>query len=276
MNEQRLLVFVRLPEIGKVKTRLARTMGDEAALALYRCFVADTLALARQSAYPFTVCFHPPEAHRAVTEWLGTDASYMPQTGGDVGERMYAAFCTALSDARRVVLIGSDIPGLPPEMLHEAFASLDAHDAVIGPASDGGYYLIGFTAASILPASFSGIAWGSPAVFRSTMDILHEHDVDVHVLPPWNDVDEYGDLESFFASRKDLPVGALYTVDFLRARFGSILGLSAPSSAEPRSLPPQPRCARGLGLSASDPLRGWPVGRASEPPPSTSLRSGVA
>jgi len=220
MNEQRLLIFVRFPEIGKVKTRLARTIGDEAALALYRCFVSDTLALARRAAYPFTVCFHPPEAHGTVAEWVGTDASCMPQTGRDLGERMYAAFCAALSHAHRAVLIGSDSPGLPPEMLHEAFAGLETHDAVIGPASDGGYYLIGFTSAVILPAPFAGIRWGGPAVFRSTMDILHEHGVNVHVLPPWNDVDDYGDLESFFASRKDLPAGAHCTIDFLREYLG--------------------------------------------------------
>ena len=82
MNGQRLLTFVRFPEMGKVKTRLAGTIGDEAALALYRCFVADTVALARQAAYPFTVYFDPPEAHRAVAEWLGTDVSCMPQKGG--------------------------------------------------------------------------------------------------------------------------------------------------------------------------------------------------
>ena len=164
---------------------------------------------------------------------------------------MYAALCAASSDARRVVLIGSDCPGLPPEILHEAFAGLDAHDAVIGPASDGGYYLIGFTSAAILSAPFSGIRWGHPAVFRSTMDVLHEHGVDVHVLPPWNDVDDYGDLESFFVSRKDLPAGTLCTVDFLRTYFGLLLGLSAPSTSKLAEPPPSTSLALANSMTVS-------------------------
>ncbi len=220
MDDQRLLVFVKFPEKGKVKTRLARAIGDEAALALYKCFVADTLALSRRAAYPTTVCFHPAEAGSAVAGWLGTDVSCMAQKGRDLGERMYGAFCAALSAARRVVLVGSDCPGLPQDVLLEAFAGLETHDVVIGPATDGGYYLIGFTSHAILPAPFRGIDWGGATVFQSTLDALREHNLDVHVLPPWNDLDEHEDLKSFYASRKDLPPGALRTVDFLRTCFG--------------------------------------------------------
>jgi glycosyltransferase A (GT-A) superfamily protein (DUF2064 family) len=126
----------------------------------------------------------------------------------------------ALSTARRVVLIGSDSPGLPQEVLLEAFTGLETHDVVIGPAADGGYYLIGFTSHSILPAPFRGIDWGGPTVFQSTLDVLREHGLDVHVLPLWNDLDEYEDLRSFHASRKELPPGALHTIDYLRSFFG--------------------------------------------------------
>ena len=219
VDDRRLLVFVRFPEKGRVKTRLAQAIGDEAALALYTCFVSDALTLAGQIGCPTTVCFHPPEARSRVAEWLGHEVSYMPQKGDTLGERMYVAFCEALTSARRAVLIGSDIPGLPPEVLREAFTGLEAHDTVIGPAKDGGYYLLGFTSAAICAAPFGGIEWGTSTVFQSTIDILRERGLSIHVLPPWNDLDEYGDLEPFYISRKDSPPGTLSTVDFLRGYF---------------------------------------------------------
>jgi len=219
VEERRLLVFVRSPEKGRVKRRIAAALGDDAALALYRCFVADTLGLARQAACPFTVCFHPPEARPVVEAWLGPEVRAEPQMGKDLGERMYRALCKALDKARAVVLIGSDVPGLPPEMLFDAFAGLETHDAVIGPSMDGGYYLIGFTSEALLPAPFEGIGWGGPDVFRSTMDIFQEKKLTVQILPPWNDLDDYGDLEAFYASSTNEPEGRLRTVDFLRSLF---------------------------------------------------------
>ncbi len=202
-----------------MKTRLARTIGSEAASALYRCLVLDSLALARQAGYPTSVFFHPPEGQQAVSEWIGGEFPGLPQKGNDLGERMYAAFHAAFLDAHEAVLIGCDIPDLPTSLIREAFESLGSFEAVIGPARDGGYYLIGFSSETILSAPFTDMEWGSPSVFQRTMERLGKNGLKVHVLPAWRDVDEYGDVEAFFDAHKYLPEGKLATIDFLRRRF---------------------------------------------------------
>ena len=102
----------------------------------------------------------------------------MPQTGDDLGERMEQAFVRVFSEGfREAILIGSDIPGLSSGTVQEAFASLAGHDAVIGPANDGGYYLIGFTRRAFYPEIFHSMPWSTPAVFRETLGRLRRHPV---------------------------------------------------------------------------------------------------
>jgi len=216
---RRLLLFVRHPEKGRVKTRLARAIGGKEASDFYRCLVADSLALARRAGYPTLIFLYPPKGLEKASEWLGIEFPCLAQKGRDLGERMYGAFKTAFLDCEEALLIGSDIPDLPLPLLHEAFESLKTHGAVIGPAKDGGYYLIGFSARTILAAPFIGVEWGSPTVFGQTMGTLRNNGLAVHVLPAWRDVDEYADLETFFDAHRDLPDGELATIDFLRRRF---------------------------------------------------------
>lgn len=213
-----LIVFVKLPTPGQVKTRLAKTFGADTAAALYRCFVADTLAAARQSGYAPLLFFHPPESINAVAAWLGHSITFLPQHGNDLGERMSDALHKTLADHRRAVLIGSDCPDLPYTLLQEAFEALTTHQAVVGPAGDGGYYLIGFTPEGFTEAAFTGMEWGGPNVFEATMDALATSGTNVHVLPVWNDVDDYDDLRALYDRHRGLPHGMLATIDFLRDR----------------------------------------------------------
>jgi hypothetical protein len=212
------LVFVKYPLRGAVKTRLARTIGQETAVEVYRCLVADTLTLAREAGFRPWVFFHPGAARRAMIEWLGPDLAYEPQRGRDLGERMYGAFQRAFRECCRAVLVGSDTPDLPPALVQEAFHSLEGHDAVLGPAFDGGYYLIGLTPTSLLPALFQGLAWGSALVLERTRQLVEEKGLSFHLLPPWGDIDEYEDLMSLLDRHRDLPPGRLATVDYLRGR----------------------------------------------------------
>lgn len=211
-----LLVFVKFPEIGKVKTRLARKTGEENALALYRCFVEDTLAVSLHAGYRPMVFFEPGEARKDMIEWLGTDLVYEAQQGDHLGERMCAAFRKAFSGCERAVLIGTDIPDLSPSLLHEAFGSLETHDTVIGPACDGGYYLIGFRSGCLPPDVFGPLPWGSSRVFQRTMGILNDKGLRVHRLPEWPDIDDYDDLEALFNLHRNVPRGSLATIDYLR------------------------------------------------------------
>jgi uncharacterized protein len=215
-DEDRLIVFVKAPVAGKVKTRLAGRVGTEVALTLYRCFVADILATVRRIGHHPLVFFHPPHERKAVAEWLGDGLVYVPQEGNDLGERMAAAFRRAFVSCSRALLVGSDCPDLPGSLLTEAFECLKTYDAVLGPAVDGGYYLIGFTKTGFLEAAFDGIEWGTPSVFEATATILRRYRVSVHVLPLWNDIDEYDDLKVLYDRQRDVPRGAPATMGFLK------------------------------------------------------------
>jgi uncharacterized protein len=214
-----LIIFVKLPVNGNVKTRLAKTIGTEAATALYRCFASDTFAAARRTGYPLLVFFYPPEAHEDAAQWLGKDVTCLPQRGIDLGERMLGAFQEAFSRCSRAVLVGSDCPDLPDIILEEAFGCLKSCDAVIGPAVDGGYYLIGFSSLNMPEELFKDIEWGSSGVFETTVAVMRKHRLNVHILPTWNDIDEYHDLKAIYERQKDLLPGRLSTVDYLRDHF---------------------------------------------------------
>lgn len=211
-----LLIFVRFPERGQVKTRLAAKIGEDAALDLYRYSVADAVKLAALTEIPFVLYCYPHEATEAMAAWLGDGTPCEAQQGNDLGERMLTALQSGLREHDRVVLIGSDIPDLPPATVLEAFAALESHDAVVGPAFDGGYYLIGFSLRALCPALFQSIPWGGQRVFEITMQAAEEQGLTVRVLPYRADIDEYSDLTAFFQRNKAMAPGVLSTLDYLR------------------------------------------------------------
>ena len=196
MDDRCLLFFIKYPEIGKVKSRLAAIIGDETAAKLYEDFIMQMLSTLKKGDFPFYICFHPKNALRALKGWLGSQYHYIPQKGKDLGERMRNAFTQTFKIGfRRVVLIGSDIPDLPLEFVEEAFTSLKKKDAVIGPALDRGYYLIGFKDKTFSPHVFEGMAWGTETVFAETMLTLKKLRRKVHILPYQRDIDTVDDLE---------------------------------------------------------------------------------
>jgi rSAM/selenodomain-associated transferase 1 len=202
-----VLLFVRAPQRGKVKTRLARILGDAAALALYRGFVADLLDTLRQCGQPVIGCCTPASACRAVAAWIAPVNGVYPQTGPDLGARMADAFGRAFADGfKRVLLVGSDLPDLPASVFKAAFTALAHHPAVIGPTLDGGYYLIGFCPQTFLPAVFESIPWGTPRVLAETLAAFRRHGLRVHRLPVWRDIDDLEDLIAF--ARRPAAAGA--------------------------------------------------------------------
>ncbi|MBF0557541.1 MAG: TIGR04282 family arsenosugar biosynthesis glycosyltransferase [Nitrospirae bacterium] len=194
-----VLLFVKSPERGKVKSRLGNAIGDDMALDVYRCLVSNTLDMLGAGKYDVRLCFYPPDSHGVVEDWLGSGHCYVPQQGGDIGERMKNAFVQAFSEGvEKAVLIGSDIPDLSISLINEAVSALDISDAVIGPAHDGGYYLIGFNRHSFLANIFQGIVWSTGSVYHETMNIFGQSGSRVHVLTGLSDVDTLGDLLSFY------------------------------------------------------------------------------
>jgi rSAM/selenodomain-associated transferase 1 len=190
-----VLFFVKFPVRGKVKTRLAGELGENAVVELYRNFVLDTLSALRKLNIPFRICFNPESAGDKFKEWLGEKYIYSAQEGSNLGERMKNALARIFEENySRAILIGSDSPDLPADFLIEALQSLESHDAVIGPSSDGGYYLIGFSKAHFLPETFEGILWSTGNVFQQTIGFLKRNSVNVHILPQWSDIDTPADL----------------------------------------------------------------------------------
>lgn len=190
-----LIVFLKYPEIGGVKSRLAATIGERHASYVYRQFVYDLLDSLTAENYGLRLFFSPPDRRCAITEWLGSSLSYEPQTGDDLGERMKNAFEKSFADGfRSTILIGSDIPDLPAEIIDQGFAALKGDGCVIGPSFDGGYYLIGFKAETFSPDVFADIPWSTDNVLNETRRVLEKQGRSIALLPSWRDVDGYEDL----------------------------------------------------------------------------------
>jgi len=197
LDDRCLLFFIKNPQKGQVKTRLASAIGDEMAVRLYKRFLLEMLSTLNKGTFLFYLCVYPVDALEGLRTWLGEDYLYMPQQGENLGERMKNAFMEALAmNFKRVVLIGSDIPSLPLEFIEEAFISLGKKDVVIGPSVDGGYYLIGFQDKKFSPRAFKGILWSTERVFEETMKVLEHENLTVHTLKTLRDIDTIQDLRN--------------------------------------------------------------------------------
>jgi rSAM/selenodomain-associated transferase 1 len=197
MNQQCcLLVFTRYPEPGKVKTRLIPALGAGGAAKLQRQMAELTLRQveALQGSFPLSVEIHfVGGSQERMKTWLGETFAYWQQEGGDLGARMLSGFKRAFTRGmNQVVVIGSDCPALDKEILAQAFQSLQQSEVVLGPAADGGYYLIGLS--RLIPELFANIAWGTGEVLAKTQQIAQSLSLQVSYLPLLHDVDVPEDL----------------------------------------------------------------------------------
>jgi uncharacterized protein len=186
-----VIIFVRHPQYGKVKTRLASTMGDEKALAIYKLLLAHTYSLVQNSTIPVYVYYTDDIVQDDL--WQGEHIIKKKQQGTDLGKRMSNAFGEVFAAGhQKVIIIGSDCYELSPAEMIAAFNALEEKDAVIGPATDGGYYLLGLK--KLIPAIFENIAWSTDTVKDETVKILHQKNYSVSLLQTLPDVDEEKDL----------------------------------------------------------------------------------
>ncbi len=188
-----ILLFVKVPQPGKVKTRLAESLGAIHATRLYECFVLDTLQSLRQLNAQLMVCYAGSET--AIKTWLAEpDLMFQAQQGQNLGAKLHFAFEQAFQlGYRKAIALGSDSPDLPISYLQQAITALSGETVVIGPAADGGYYAIGFTHAGFVPQVFEQIAWSTPTVYAETL--AHLQTRPVYSLPLWFDVDTWTDLQ---------------------------------------------------------------------------------
>jgi hypothetical protein len=188
---------VKAPLPGRVKTRLAAEVGSQRAAEIYRDLGRRAVSAAAGADYETVVWFAPPEARPEVRAWLQglSVADYRAQVAGPLGTRLATAFLRHFDEgARRVIVIGSDCPAVDASLVSRALAGLDEHDLVLGPAHDGGYYLIGLRRPA--PQLFRGIAWSTEAVLDQTLAQARRLRLSTVLLPTLRDVDTAGDARA--------------------------------------------------------------------------------
>ncbi len=196
LPHETLLLFTRYPRHGLAKTRLIPALGAAGATSLQQRMTEQMFILAQalQKIRGLRVeVYYEGGSAKEVRRWVPPEYAVKKQSGGDLGKRMRHAVNTAFAgDAARTVIIGADCPFLTAKLLDEAFDRLRTHDAVIGPAHDGGYYLLGLCRpADIL---WENITWGGKSVLRQTLDKCKEHNITVAMLPSLPDIDRPEDL----------------------------------------------------------------------------------
>lgn len=190
MNKNLLLIFTRNPELGKVKTRLAKTVGNETALEIYKYLLQKTRDISIQVSSDREVYYSVKIRSNDI--WDSKNYQKNQQVGEDLGIRMQNAFKNGFDAGyKKVVIIGSDLYDLTSENIEKAFTELDNNDVVLGPAEDGGYYLLGM---NLLHSTiFKNKKWGTQTVRKDTLTDLK--DKKVHLLAELNDIDIFEDIK---------------------------------------------------------------------------------
>ncbi|MEH2351077.1 MAG: TIGR04282 family arsenosugar biosynthesis glycosyltransferase [Nostoc sp.] len=191
-----LIIFTRYPEPGKTKTRLIPVLGNLGAANLQREMTEHTIfqvqELQKKIAISMEVRFTGGNL-QLMQDWLGLDLVYQSQGEGDLGSRMARSLLDAFeSGADKVIIIGTDCPGVNVQILIRAFEELHTFDLVLGPALDGGYYLIGLC--QPIPELFANIEWGTAQVFQKTLEIAQQINLSHVNLSPLADIDRPEDL----------------------------------------------------------------------------------
>lgn len=205
-----LIIFAKAPVAGLVKTRLFPHLSFDEAAEMQRAFLTDTVDKAL--AVPdLEVCIaYTPDRALEVLKGLNGDkvARYLPQEGGDLGERMGRAFDSAFeTGAKKAAIVGADIPTLPSSYISEAFLSLGESDVVLGPSADGGYYLIALDRPA--PGLFTGVEWSGPQVFEATLQNAVSLGLRISLLPPLRDVDTIDDLRGLLGQQLPPNTGSM-------------------------------------------------------------------
>jgi rSAM/selenodomain-associated transferase 2/rSAM/selenodomain-associated transferase 1 len=200
----RLLIFTRFPQPGQTKTRLIPVLGEAGAADIQRLMTERLLTGVRELAPSESIgnTIYYTGGHRnKIRSWLGRDLHYFPQQGRNLGERMAQAFFRSFKQGPGpVVMVGSDCPDISPALIKQSFEQLKMNDVVLGPAADGGYYLIGFR--QWVPKLFRNIAWSTPAVLDQTLSICQQLQRKVVLLEKLSDVDQPEDIQVFEQARR--------------------------------------------------------------------------
>lgn len=203
MSGDVLGIFMKAPVPGKCKTRLCPPLTDREATSLYEAFCQDVLALAEKTTKEVCIIYDPSPDFRT-PEWATANHRFFQQKGNDLGARLKNAFGELFSAGHsHVNIIGSDLPTLAPDVINNAFDLLNQNEAVFGPATDGGYYLVGLSKPN--PGIFDGIPWSTDQVMKVTQRRLDGLKIPAGYLPVESDIDTEGDLIRLMDELKSAP-----------------------------------------------------------------------
>jgi rSAM/selenodomain-associated transferase 1 len=188
-----IIIFIKNPELGKAKTRLASTLGPERALGIYIALLGHTRQVV--SSVPARRLLYYSSFIDTQDEWSDRDFEKHLQIEGGLGEKMATAFQQAFETETPVLIVGSDCAQLTPDILLSAIDKLKTHDVVLGPAEDGGYYLLGMN--RFLPELFQDIAWSTEQVFPQTLAIIEKLGASYGLLPTLSDIDYEEDWDKY-------------------------------------------------------------------------------
>ena len=205
MQRREIIFFVKYPQIGKVKTRLAVNVGEKKAYDIYQLLLENSWNTIKQSKLLTSIEYTPEGFRSEIKNLFGDNIEYHAQQGNDIGMRMATAFQRVFaSGTDYAILMGSDLPDLDEEIIKIAFTKLKNHEVVIGPASDGGYYLIGFQRGYFTRKIFKGIKWSSDQVYSQTFKKICDLNLSMYVLPERNDIDTFDDVKLFLNENKEI------------------------------------------------------------------------
>jgi uncharacterized protein len=203
MKERCLIIFIRYPEKGRVKTRLAQYLGDDLTLDLYKHFLFDILTMCRMIDAEIMIAYSISEQRKDDSLFFSEQYMHFCQKGDDLGQRMFNALCEAAErGCNKCVLLGSDIPDLPAAIINDAYKALDSQDITLGPSADGGYYLIGFRSERIDNSIFDKVKWGTESVLKDTLENIEKTGMSFSLLQEWCDIDDLYTLKRYYSRYK--------------------------------------------------------------------------
>lgn len=209
-----LVIMAKAPRPGAVKTRLVPSLSPDAVTAFYRCLLEDTLALARSLNDVEVAIMCPHSDVNQLAQLAGREVNVVPQKGEGLAAGLTSVFAHFADHHHRIIAFNSDSPHLPPSVLEEAFEALAAHDVVVGPTHDGGYYLIGATAS--YPTLFAHDGMGTSSALERLLFRARVLDLSVALAPPFYDIDVADDLTRLAEELRLAPAKAPRTARWLK------------------------------------------------------------
>ena len=216
MNSSALIIMAKEPQVGSTKTRLCPPMKLGEAAKFYEALLWDTIEMvAGVQGIDLAIAITPPESAAYFKRIASPDSILIPVACADIGECLAQVLSQLITMGyRQVMALNSDGPTLPPRYIQTAIKELDQHDLVMGPAEDGGYYLVGFR--QLYASIFTGIDWSTDQVLAQTLRKAEQLNLSVHLLPPWYDIDTADDIHRLQEELQSLPSEALsHTRQFL-------------------------------------------------------------